>query len=145
MNWYGLQVETYSKETTVICQYNMVAAAAAWDAASKPELTMGQRIGQGLTAGLRTQFESSALQGLQRLVGGSNYSSSNGGDLLTNAVDTLKSGATQFIPSLARQAAATADPYRRQLTGANPDDYYVNSVINSIPGLRQNLQPRISS
>ena len=123
---------------------NMVAAAAAWDAASKPELTMGQRIGQGLTAGLRTQFESSALQGLQRLVGGSNYSSSNGGDLLSNAVDTLKSGATQFIPSLARQAAATADPYRRQLTGANPDDYYVNSVINSIPGLRQNLQPRIS-
>ena len=123
---------------------NMVAAAAAWDAASKPELTMGQRIGQGLTAGLRTQFESSALQGLQRLVGGSNYSSSNGGDLLTNAVDTLKSGATQFIPSLARQAAATADPYRRQLTGANPDDYYMNSVLNSIPGLRQNLQPRIS-
>ena len=123
---------------------NMVAAAAAYDAASKPELTMGQRIGQGLTAGLRTQFESSALQGLQRLVGGSNYSSSNGGDLLTNAVDTLKSGATQFIPSLARQAAATADPYRRQLTGANPDDYYMNSVLNSIPGLRQNLQPRIS-
>jgi hypothetical protein len=123
---------------------NMVAAAAAYDAASKPELTMGQRIGQGLTAGLRTQFESSALQGLQRLVGGSNYSSSNGGDLLTNAVDTLKSGATQFIPSLARQAAATADPYRRQLTGANPDDYYMNSVINSIPGLRQSLEPRIS-
>ena len=123
---------------------NLVAAAAAYDAASKPELTMGQRIGQGLTAGLRTQFESSALQGLQRLVGGSNYSSSNGGDLLTNAVDTLKSGATQFIPSLARQAAATADPYRRQLTGANPDDYYMNSVLNSIPGLRQNLQPRIS-
>lgn len=123
---------------------NMVAAAAAWDAASKPELTMGQRIGQGLTAGLRTQFESSALQGLQRLVGGSNYSSSNGGDLLSNAVDTLKSGATQFIPSLARQAAATADPYRRQLTGANPDDYYMNSVLNSIPGLRQSLEPRIS-
>ena len=123
---------------------NLVAAAAAYDAASKPELTMGQRIGQGLTAGLRTQFESSALQGLQRLVGGSNYSSSNGGDLLTNAVDTLKSGATQFIPSLARQAASTADPYRRQLTGANPDDYYVNSVLNSIPGLRQSLQPRIT-
>jgi len=123
---------------------NLVAAAAAYDAASKPELTIGQRIGQGLTAGLRTQFESSALQGLQRLVGGSNYSSSNGGDLLTNAVDTLKSGATQFIPSLARQAAATTDPYRRQLTGANPDDYYMNSVLNSIPGLRQSLQPRIS-
>ena len=123
---------------------NLVAAAAAYDAASKPELTTAQRIGQGLTAGLRTQFESSALQGLQRLVGGSNYSSSNGGDLLTNAVDTLKSGATQFIPSLARQAASTADPYRRQLTGANPDDYYINSVLNSIPGLRQNLQPRIA-
>jgi hypothetical protein len=121
---------------------NIVAAAAAYDAASKPELTAAQRIGQGLTAGLKTQFESSALQGLQRLVGGG--TTNNGGDLLSNAVDTLKSGATQFIPSLLRQGAAASDPYRRQLTGANPDDYYVNSVLNSIPGLRQGLQPRIA-
>ena len=123
---------------------DMVAAASAYDAfRNNPELNTAQRIGRGLTAGLKSQFESSMLQGLQRLVGGSGSFGSDG-DILTNAIDTLKSGATQFIPSLLRQGAAVADPYRRQLSGANPDDYYVNSVLNSIPGLRQTLEPRVS-
>ena len=123
---------------------DMVAAASAYDAfKNNPELNAAQRIGRGLTAGLKSQFESSMLQGLQRLVGGSGSFGSEG-DILTNAVDTLKSGATQFIPSLLRQGAAVMDPYRRQLSGANPDDYYVNSVLNSIPGLRETLEPRVS-
>ena len=122
---------------------NMVAAAAAYDAASKPELTPGQQIEDALSAGIRTQFETSALQGLSRLVGGNNsYNAQN--SLLDNAKDTIKSGATQFIPSLLRQYAAATDPYRRQLSGPNPDDYYLNSVYNSIPGLRENLEPRIT-
>lgn len=121
---------------------DMVAAAAAYDAfRNNPELSVGERIGKGLTAGLQSQFETSALQGMQRLFGGSFNS---GGDLLSNAVDTVKSGGTQLVPSLARQAAQFADPYRRQLTGANENDYYRNSIINSIPGLRQGLEPRIS-
>lgn len=123
---------------------DMVAAASAYDAfKNNPELNSLQRVGRGLTAGLKSQFESSMLQGLQRLVGGSGSFGSDG-DILTNAVDTLKSGATQFIPSILRQGAAVADPYRRQLSGANPDDYYVNSVLNSIPGLRETLEPRVS-
>lgn len=123
---------------------DMVAAASAYDAfKNNPELNSLQRVGRGLTAGLKSQFESSMLQGLQRLVGGSGSFGSDG-DILTNAVDTLKSGATQFIPSILRQGAAVADPYRRQLSGANPDDYYINSVLNSIPGLRETLEPRVS-
>lgn len=123
---------------------NAVAAAAAFDAANKPELSAAQSISQGLTAGLKSQFESSMLQGLQRLVGGTGNFRGESGDILTNAVDTLKSGGTQFIPSLARQAAAVMDPYRRQLSGVDPDDYYKNSILNSIPGLREGLQPRIT-
>ena len=123
---------------------NLVAAAAAYDAASKPELSAAQSISQGLTAGLKSQFESSMLQGLQRLVGGTGNFRGESGDILTNAVDTIKSGGTQFIPSLLRQAAAVMDPYRRQLSGVNPDEYYKNSILNSIPGIREDLQPRIT-
>ena len=123
---------------------NLVAGAAAYDAASKPELSLAQQFGKGATAGLKSQFESSMLQGLQRLVGGSGSFGNDGGDILSNSVDTLKSGATQFIPSILRQTAAAFDPYQRQLSGANPDDYYINSVLSAIPRLRQNLQPKIS-
>lgn len=122
---------------------DMVAAAAAYDAASKPELTLGQSLGQGLTAGLKTQFETSALQGLSRFIGGQGSFGSNNGDVVSNAKDTLMSGMTQFVPSLLRQFANATDPYQRQLSGPNPDDYYINSVMSAIPGLREKLEPKI--
>lgn len=140
-NPFGLNMDVDISSVPVLGN-DMVAAAAAYDAfRNNPELSVGERVSKGLTAGLQSQFESSALQGMQRLFGGSFNS---GGDLLSNATDTLKSGGTQLIPSLARQAAQFADPYRRQLTGANENDYYRNSMLNSIPGLRQGLEPRIS-
>ena len=123
---------------------NAVAASAFYNALqNNPEMSMGQRLGQGLSEGLKTQFESSALQGLNRFISGSNSYSGNSGDLVSNAKDTLKSGLTQFIPSLLRQYAAATDPYSRQLSGANQDDYYYNAILNSIPGLRETLEPRI--
>lgn len=124
---------------------DLVAAAAFQDAyANHPELTMGQRLGQGLSSGLQTQFQTSALQGLSRFVGGSgSFSSNDEGNIVKNAKDTLFSGATQFIPSLLRQTANATDPYQRQLAGYNPDDYYANSVRSAIPGLRQDLEPKI--
>lgn len=124
---------------------NAVAAAAFYNAIqNNPELSMSQRLGSGLSEGLKTQFESSALQGLNRFISGSNSYSGNNGDLVSNAQDTLMSGLTQFVPSLLRQGAAATDPYRRQLSGANPNDYYRNAILNSIPGLRETLEPRIS-
>lgn len=124
---------------------NAVAASAFYNAMqNNPEMSMIQRLGEGLSEGLKTQFESSALQGLNRFISGSNSYSGNSGDLVSNAKDTLKSGLTQFIPSLLRQYAAATDPYKRQLSGANQDDYYYNAILNSIPGLRETLEPRIS-
>ena len=122
---------------------DMVAAAAAYDAASKPELSLGQSIGQGLTAGLKTQFETSALQGLSRFIGGQGSFGNSNGDVVSNAKDTLMSGMTQFVPSLLRQYANATDPYQRQLSGPNPDDYYFNSVMSAIPRLREKLEPKI--
>ena len=121
----------------------MVSAAAANDAANDPTLSNAQRFGQGLTAGLKTQFETSALQGLSRFIGGQGSFGNSGGDVVTNAKDTLMSGMTQFVPSLLRQFANSTDPYQRQLSGPNPDDYYFNSVLSAIPGLRQTLEPKI--
>lgn len=124
---------------------NAVAAAAFYDSFNNPELFLSQRLEQGISAGLKSQFESSALQGLNRFIAGSGYNN-NEGDIVSNAKDTLKSGVTQFVPSLLRQAAAFSDDYRRQLSGANPDDYYRNSFFNSIPGerFRESLEPRIT-
>lgn len=122
---------------------DLVAAAAAYDAASKPELTPLQRVSKGFSEGLKTQFETSALQGLSRFVGGQGSFGNNDGDIVSNARDTLMSGMTQAIPSLMRQFANATDPYQRQLSGPNPDDYYFNSVQSAIPGLRQNLEPKI--
>ena len=142
-NPFGLEADVDVSWIPVLGN-NLVASAAAYDAASKPELSVAQQFGKGATAGLKSQFESSMLQGLQRLIGGSGSFGNDGGDLLSNSVDTLKSGATQFIPSILRQTAAAFDPYQRQLAGPNPDDYYINSVLSAIPGLRDNLQPKIS-
>lgn len=147
MQEYALN--TNGKNTSIdwipVLGNNMVAASAFYNAMqNNPEMSLGQRFNQGLSEGLKTQFESSALQGLNRFIAGSNSYSGNGGDLVSNAQDTLKSGLTQFIPSLLRQYAAATDPYRRQLSGANQDDYYYNAVLNSIPGLRETLEPRIS-
>ena len=122
---------------------DLVAAAAAYDAASQPELTPLQRVSKGFSEGLKTQFETSALQGLSRFVGGQGSFGNNDGDIVSNARDTLMSGMTQAIPSLMRQFANATDPYQRQLSGPNTDDYYYNSVQSAIPGLRQNLEPKI--
>ena len=142
-NPFGLEADVDVSWIPVLGN-NLVASAAAYDAANDPELSIAQQFGKGATAGLKSQFESSMLQGLQRLIGGSGSFGNDGGDLLSNSVDTLKSGATQFIPSILRQTAAAFDPYQRQLAGPNPDDYYINSVLSAIPGLRDNLQPKIS-
>lgn len=127
---------------------DLVAAAAAYDAfKNNPELTTAQRISKGLSAGIGSQFESSALQGLQRLFGASSsYGYGKRGDnktILDQAKDTLKSGVTQFIPSLLRQFSNSTDPYQRRLTGVNPDDYYVNNMRSAIPWLRDDLEPKI--
>lgn len=123
---------------------NLVSAASAYDAWKRSDTGGVQALGNGLTSGVGSLFDASMLQGLQRLVGGSGSFGNDEGDIVANMKDTLLSGMTQFVPSLARQFAAATDDYSRQLSGPNQDDYYRNSVINAIPFLRQTLEPKIS-
>ena len=53
------------------------------------------------------------------------YNSDNG--LVDNMIDTVKGGASQAIPSLARQIGQVADPYERDLNNGN---YDINSIVN---------------
>ena len=122
---------------------NLVSAASAYDSYNRPDVEGSQALGNGITAGVKSQFDTSALQGLQRLVGGSGSGYNSDTDIVTNAKNTLLSGGTQFVPSLLRQAAAFTDENQRQLSGPNENDYYINSVLNSIPGLRETLEPKI--
>ena len=96
---------------------------------------------EGLKAGAASQFENSMLQGLSRLFGTqSSFSSDN---ILKNVGNTIKSAGTQLIPSIVRQVAAAMDPYQRDTRGIEPNDRYINSMISSLPFLRETLQPRI--
>lgn len=96
---------------------------------------------EGLKAGAASQFENSMLQGLSRLFG--TQSSFSSDSILKNVGNTIKSAGTQLIPSIVRQVAAAMDPYQRDTRGIEPNDRYINSMIASLPVLRENLQPRI--
>jgi hypothetical protein len=123
---------------------NAVAAAAAYDKYNNSSEGGLTALGDGLTAGVSSQLDTSALQGLQRLVGGSGKGSyDSNATLIDNARNTLMTGLSQFVPSLARQTAAFLDPNQRQLSGPGENDYYRNNILNGIPGLRQTLEPKI--
>ena len=117
-----------------------VAGAATWDAmkaAQDGEIPFLE----GLKAGASSQFENSMLQGLSRLFG--TQSSFSSDSILKNVGNTIKSAGTQLIPSVVRQIAAAMDPYQRDTRGIEPNDRYINSMIASLPHLRERLQPRI--
>jgi len=120
---------------------NSVAAAAAVDAASNPDLSQSDKVLAGLSGGGKAMFDQSMFQGLQRLFGsGDSYNSDNG--LVDNMISTVKGGASQAIPSLARQIGQVADPYERDLSNGN---YDINSIVNNIPFVRETLQPKVDS
>jgi len=120
---------------------NAVAAAAAVNAANDPQMSNVNKVLSGGQAGGQALFNQSMFQGLQRLFGqGDSYNSD--ANIVGNMTNTVKQGVTQFVPSLARQAAQVADPLQRDLSNGN---YDVNTVKNTIPGLRETLQPRVDS
>lgn len=117
---------------------NAVAAAAAVNAYKNGEGNVAQNIGTGLKAGGEALFDQSMFQGLQRLFGSDNsYNNEEG--IVGNALNTVKKGVSQVIPSLARQAGQVIDPYQRDISNSNEGNYDLNSIINNIPIARQYL------
>lgn len=118
---------------------DMVAASAAYNAyKDSKDKNVESAVESGVKGSLKSLFDQSMFQGLQRLMGTTNSYNSDK-SIADNVLDTLKSGATQAVPSLARQVAQVSDPYERQLTGVNDNDYYINSLKSAIPGMRQTL------
>lgn len=118
-------------------------AAIADAEKNNADLSGADKLVAGSSALLNTLIDSSALQGLQRLVGGSNSYSSKG--LGENIKNTFESGLGQFVPSIARQVAQVQDDYERNISNGERD-YAINNVLNSIPGIReQYLQPKVNS
>ena len=131
---------------------NAVAAAATQDAIEKGEGGLAQNAMEGLYAGGKAMFDQSMFQGLQRLFGtGEAYDSDTG--IAGNMVNVIKAGIGQGIPSLARQAGQVIDPYQRDMGYSNEDwefgpfdNYDINSLVNNVPFLRQNiLAPKVNT
>lgn len=120
---------------------DMYSAAAVYDAIKDPNLSAGEALTKGLSAGIGSQFSASMLQGLQRLFGANGYAT---GSIADNMVNTVLSGTTQVAPSILRQVAAVSDPYQRSNYGPGFFDQYINSLRASLPWSRQNLEPRVS-
>ena len=120
---------------------DMYSAAAVYDAIKDPNLSAGEALTKGLSAGIGSQFSASMLQGLQRLFGANGYAT---GSIADNMVNTVLSGTTQVAPSILRQVAAVSDPYQRSNYGPGYFDQYINSLRASLPWSRQNLEPRVS-
>jgi hypothetical protein len=131
---------------------NAVAAAATQDAIENGEGGLLQNAMEGLYAGGKAMFDQSMFQGLQRLFGtGEAYDSDTG--IAGNMVNVIKSGIGQGIPSIARQAGQVIDPYQRDMGYSNKDwefgpfdNYDINSLVNNVPFLRQNLlAPKVNT
>jgi len=123
---------------------NAVAAAAAVDAAKKGDGNALENLGKGLLKGGEAMFDQSMFQGMQRLFGGDGYYNSDNG-IVGNMVNTVTSGFGQAIPSLVRQAAQVTDQYSRDTSNSGEGNYIVNSLMNSIPWLREQLAPRVDT
>lgn len=122
---------------------DITSAAAFKEAYDKNKENLPEAITKGTLAGADALLNTSTLQGMNRMFGG-NTSYSTEDNLLENAGNALTSGFGQAVPSLARQIAQVQDPYERTLSdGDRP--YWQNSLINSIPGLREELQPKIDN
>lgn len=82
-------------------------------------------------------FDQSMLESLSNLLGNNSYKDEN---FLSNAGKSIVGSALGMTTSsLGRQIAQSTDKYERNLGTYGTNEYYINSVLNSIPGARQLL------
>ena len=81
----------------------------------------------------------SSMQGIRKAFGADNATYNSNDKILDNFIHTVKSSGTQFVPSLIRQTAQTTDKYKRDLGEYKTNEYYLNSIKNAVPILRETL------
>lgn len=121
----------------------MAQASSRFAEALRNNDNLAEGITEGGKQALSAAFETSALQGLNRMFGTSQYGGGN--SLGENVMNVLGSGLGQAVPSLVRQGAQVADPYTRYLGEYNTIPYFLNNVVNSTPARIPALQPKLDN
>ena len=114
-----------------------VEAGAAYGDAIKNGSGFLGATGAAMSQTAQSIFDQSMLESLSNLLGGNSYKDEN---FLTNAAKSAFGSYLGMLPSsLGRQIAQSTDKYERNLGTYGTNEYYINSVLNSIPGARQLL------
>lgn len=114
-----------------------VEAGAAYGDAIKDGSGFLGATGAAMSQTAQSIFDQSMLESLSNLLGGNSYKDEN---FLTNAAKSAFGSYLGMLPSsLGRQIAQSTDKYERNLGTYGTNEYYINSVLNSIPGARQLL------
>ena len=114
-----------------------VEAGAAYGDAIKDGSGFLGATGAAMSQTAQSIFDQSMLESLSNLLGGNSYKDEN---FLTNAAKSALGSYLGMLPSsLGRQIAQSTDKYERNLGTYGTNEYYINSVLNSIPGARQLL------
>lgn len=112
------------------------AGAAYGDAIENGSGFLGAT-GAAMSQTAQSIFDQSMLESLSNFLGGNSYNDEN---FLTNAAKSAFGSYLGMLPSsLGRQIAQSTDKYERNLGTYGTNEYYINSVLNSIPGARQLL------
>ena len=114
-----------------------VEAGAAYGDARENGAGFLGATGAAMSQTAQSIFDQSMLESLSNLLGGNSYNDEN---FLTNAAKSAFGSYLGMLPSsLGRQIAQSTDKYERNLGTYGTNEYYINSVLNSIPGARQLL------
>lgn len=114
-----------------------VEAGAAYGDARENGAGFLGATGAAMSQTAQSIFDQSMLESLSNLLGGNSYKDEN---FLTNAAKSAFGSYLGMLPSsLGRQIAQSTDKYERNLGTYGTNEYYINSVLNSIPGARQLL------
>lgn len=94
--------------------------------------------GAAMAQTAQSVFDQSMLESLSNMLGSNSYNQDSG--FAKQALNSIAgSYIGQLAPSLPRQIAQSTDKYERNLGTYGTSEYYRNSFINSIPGLRETL------
>lgn len=113
------------------------SGAAFKDAVDNGKNILGAT-GDAMAQTAQSIFDQSMLESLSNMLGSNSYNQDSG--FAKQALNSIAgSYIGQLAPSLVRQLAQSTDTYERNLGTYGTSEYYRNSFINSIPGLRETL------
>lgn len=115
--------------------------AIASMAAEEDDASLGTMAGHYLNGALQSVLDMPVMGNISNIVDNFKYSTAEniGGKAADAAIGFLGDAASGMIPAPVSQAARTRDQYYRDVTGDNKAEQVINSLFNSIPGLRETL------